>query len=71
MSRVRGLESVKAAIKIKEKPYDVYYFTRQDGSVLELREVDIEEISKFGKFRKTYGFLAWLKYQIKLKTGGT
>jgi len=36
MSRARGLESVKVAIKVKEKPYDVYYFTRQDGSVLEL-----------------------------------
>lgn len=65
MSRARGLESVKVAIKVKEKPYDVYYFTRQDGSVLELTGLDIEEISKFGRFRNTYGFLAWLKYQIK------
>ena len=65
----RSLESVKLAFDIGEKPYREYKFTKASGEVVDLNEVDLEEIAKFHRFRKTYGFLAWLKYKIKLKGG--
>ena len=65
----RSLEDVKLAFEIGEKPYREYKFTKASGEVVDLNESDLEEVAKFYRFSKTYGFLAWLKYKIKLKDG--
>ena len=67
--RARSLESVKLSFEIGDKPYRDYKFTKANRDVIELNEEDVEEIAKFYRFRKTYGFLTWLKYKIKQKTG--
>lgn len=68
---VSMLERVKLSFEIGEKPRREYKFTKANGEVIDLNEEDVEEIAKFYRFRKTYGFLAWLKYNIKQKTGST
>jgi len=65
----RSLESVKLSFEIGDKPYRDYKFTKANRDVIELNEEDVEEIAKFYRFSRTYGFLAWLKYKIKQKTG--
>ena len=69
--RARSLESVKLSFEIGDKPYVEYKFTKVSGEVIDLNEEDVEEIAKFYRFRKTYGFLAWLKYKIKQKNGSS